>query len=122
MKKLLGLLVGLFLTVSVFGQGKVVFADTDNVAEAKTMGIYHFEFDNTFTDEQISKVKAYYTDYFTVNTLKTDAGIYVTLKLADDSEMSKRVVQRFFVSLNVQKIDVMGTEVLVSEFIKKFVL
>ena len=122
MKKLLSLFVGLLLTVSVFAQGKVVFADIDDVAQAKSLGVYHFEFDNTFTNDQISKVKDYYTAYFKVSTLETENGIFVTLKLVDDSEMAKRVVQRFFVSLNVQKIDVMGTDVEVAEFVRKFVM
>jgi len=123
MKKIFSIVVFSLLTLSAFSQdNKVIFADTDKANEAKSLGVYHFEFDNSFTVEQIEKVRAYYVEYFKVTTMTTEKGIYVTLKLIDDSETAKRVMQRFFSSLYVQKIDVMGTDVEVMVFIQKFVL
>ena len=88
----------------------------------KPLVFFIFELDQSFTVEKIDKVKAYYENYFTVSTMETNAGLYVTIKLVEDTDIAKRVMQRFFSSLEVRKIDVMGSEVEVLAFIEKFVM
>ena len=123
MKKISSIIVGLLLTVSVFAGGKVTFLDTKTANEAKQTGVFHFEFDDTYTVEQINKAKVYYEKYFTVSARKTDTGINVTIKVIDpDDEIARRIEQRFFVTLDVKMIDVMGTDVELMTFLKKFVL
>ena len=122
MRKIFSLLICLCLSMAVYAQGKVSFADTDKIETARSTGVYHFEFDKSFTIEDIEKAKSYYAQYFTVSTMDTEKSIYVTVRFVDDSEIARRVLQRFFSSLKVQEINVSGTDVKVMPFLEKFVL
>ena len=42
MKKIFSVLVCLLLSLSIYAQGKVTFADSNNASEAKTLGVFHF--------------------------------------------------------------------------------
>jgi len=122
MKKLLGLVLGMFLTISTFANGGVTYTDASNAEKSKTDGVFNFSFDSDFSLEDINKTAKYYTNYFTVVPVKTENGINVTIKLVEDNEMARRVVNRFFVSLEVKEINVNGTNVPVEQFVTKYVM
>lgn len=122
MKKVLGLLVGLFLTISTFANGIVTYSDAATAETSKSTGIFNFSFDSNYSIEDINKTANYYTNYFTVTPVKTESGITVKISLVDDNEMARRVITRFFVSLEIKTINVNGTEVKLDEFIKKYVM
>jgi len=122
MKKVLGLLVGLFLTVSTFANGIVTYSDAKTADISKTSGVFNFTFDANYSIADINKTANYYTNYFTVTPVKTEKEITVTISLVDDSEMARRVVTRFFVSLSIKTINVNGTKVMLDEFIKSYIM
>lgn len=122
MKKVLGLLVGLFLTISTFANGIVTYSDAATAAESKTSGVFNFSFDSNYTIEDITKTANYYTNYFTVTPTTSENGIDVKISLASDNEMARRVVTRFFVSLEIQSINVNGTEIKLDDFIETYIM
>ena len=122
MKKVLGLLVGLFLTVSTFANGIVTYSDAATAENAKTVGIFNFSFDSNYSIKDITKTANYYTNYFSVAPLQTENGISVKISLIEDSEMARRVITRFFISLEIKAITVNGKEVKLEEFIKNYVM
>jgi len=122
MKKVLGLLFGLFLTVSTFANGIVTYSDAETAANSKTTGVFNFSFDSSFSIEDINKTANYYTSYFTVKPVKTDKTIEVKINLVDDNPMARRVITRFFVSLNIKTISVNGKDIQIDEFIKTYVM
>jgi hypothetical protein len=122
MKKLLGLVLGMFLTVSTFANGGVTYNDVSTAEKSKTEGVFNFSFDSGFSIDDINKTAKYYTNYFTVTPVKTENGINVTIKLVEDNEMARRVVNRFFVSLEVKEINVNGTMIPVEKFVTKYVM
>jgi hypothetical protein len=121
-KKIFGLLLGMFLTVTTFANGVVTYTDAVKAEKSKTEGAFNFSFDSNFTLEQINKSAAYYKNYFVVTPVKSESGINVNIKLTEDNEMSRRVITRFFVSLEVKEIMVNGALVKTEDFIAKFVM
>jgi hypothetical protein len=122
MKKILGLVLGLFLTVATFANGVVTYSDAATAEKSKTEGAFNFQFDSNFTVEDINKTANYYTSYFTVTPITSENGISVLIKLTDDNEMARRIVTRFFVSLDVREISVSGEVVSIDDFIAKYVM
>jgi hypothetical protein len=122
MKKILGVLFGLFLTTTIYANGVVVYSDVNNAEKAKTEGVFNFKFDTSFKLEDINKTAKYYTSYFTVKPVKVDDGFNVKISLVDDNEMARRVVTRFFVSLNVKEIMVNEKPIPIDDFVAKFVM
>jgi hypothetical protein len=122
MKKVLGLLVGLFLTVSTFANGIVTYSDAATADNAKTSGVFNFSFDSNYSITDITKTANYYTNYFTVTSVQSENGITVKISLVEDSEMARRVVTRFFVSLEVKTIIVDSKEVKTDDFIHTYVM
>jgi len=121
MKTCFSVLIGLFLSVSVFGQ-KVIYTSVDNVNKAKADGIFNFELDKAYSIEKINKTKAYYTEYFTVTTKSIENGTSIQIKLIKETEMARRVIYRFFVSLDAKQIGIMGSPVPLDKFMEKFIL
>ena len=122
MKKILGIVLGMFLTVATFANGVVTYSDAATAEESKTEGVFNFQFDGNFTVEEINKTANYYTSYFTVTPVASADGISVLIKLNDDNEMARRIVTRFFVSLDVREITVEGSVVSIDDFIAKYVM
>ena len=121
-KKIFGLLLGMLLTVSTFANGVVTYTDAANAEKSKSEGVFNFSFDSNFTLEQINKSAEYYKNYFVVTPVKSETGINVNIKLTEDNEMSRRVITRFFVSLEVKELMVNGTPLKTEDFIAKFVM
>jgi len=122
MKKVLGLLVALFLTVSTFANGIVTYSDAATAEKSKTSGVFNFSFDSNYSINDITKTANYYTNYFTVTPIKSENGIAVKISLVDDNEMARRVITRFFVSLEIKTINVSGDEIQLDDFIAKYIM
>ncbi len=122
MKKVLGLMVGMFLTLATFANGVVTYSDANTAEKSKSEGVFHFSFDSEFTQDQIDKAAKYYTSYFTVTPTVTTEGFNVAIKLVEDNEMSRRVITRFFVTLDVNAVNVNGTPIKIDDFIAKYVM
>ncbi|HIP36443.1 MAG TPA: hypothetical protein EYG85_06280 [Crocinitomix sp.] len=122
MKKLLGLVLGMFLTVSVFANGVVTYTSAESAEKSKTEGVFSFSFNSEFSKEEITKAAKYYTSYFTVAVNSSIQGVDVTIKLVDDNEMARRVITRFFVTLEVKEIVVNGKSIMLEDFISTYVM
>lgn len=122
MKKILGLVLGMFLTVATFANGVVTYSDAATAEKSKTEGVFNFAFDSSFSIEEIAKSATYYENYFTVTPVAAETGVTVLIKLVEDNEMSRRVITRFFVSLEVKEIVVNGTAVSIDDFIATYVM
>lgn len=122
MKKIFGIILGLMLSINAFSHGKVIFTDTKDPAAAKELGVFHFQLDENFTLEEINRVKAFYTEYFNVTFTALETGANITITLIDNTESSRRIIHRFFSSLEVNAIDIMGTDVSTDDFMRKFIL
>lgn len=122
MKKLLGLLVGLFLTITTFAQGVVVYDNASTAEKSKKEGVFSFSFSSEYAKEDIVKVSEYYESYFKVTITPNDRGLTVVVKLVEDTEMARKVVTRFFVSLDVRAINVSGTSISIDDFITRYVM
>jgi hypothetical protein len=122
MKKLIGLVLGMFLTVATFANGIVTYSDAETAEKSKTEGVFNFAFDSSFSIEEIDKAATNYESYFLVTSVLSDTGVTVLIKLVDDNEMSRRVITRFFVSLEVKEMVINGSAVTIDDFIATYVM
>ena len=122
MKKIFGLVAGLMMTFAVSAQSGVTFTDANADYNKTTTQTFHFDFSSNYTADQIKEGSQYYLDYFTVTVTEKDGGHAVEIKLVEDTEMSRRVVTRFFVTLGVENIGVNGTNMDVHEFVTQYIL
>lgn len=122
MKKILGLATGLLLTAATFAQSGVTFTDATDGYNKLTAKEFHFVFDNDVTLEKINTNSTYYTDYYTVTATQGASTIDVVITLKEDTEMARRVVSRFFVSLEIRQITVNGKEYEIQEFTSTYLL
>ena len=122
MKKLLGLVLGIFLTVATFANGVVTYSDAATAEKSRTEGVFNFAFDSSFSIEDITKTSTYYENYFTVTPVASENGVTVLISIVEENEMSRRVITRFFVSLDVKEIVVNGSVVTIDDFIATYVM
>lgn len=122
MKKILGLAAGLFLTAATFAQSGVSFNDAQAGYKKEATQTFNFTFDSNYTIEEINKTAAFYTDYFTVAATPATGGTTVAITLVEDNEMARRVISRFFISLECQNITVNGTAMDASEFMSAYIM
>lgn len=122
MKKILGLAVGILLSFATIAQSGVTFLDADGDYNKVTTQTFHFSFPSKITVDQINSNAAFYTSYFTVTATPAGETINVDIKLVEDNEMSRRVISRFFVSLEVQDIIVNGAYVKVPDFMSTYIM
>ncbi len=123
MKKILGLAAGLFLTAMTFAQSGVTFSDASDSYDKATTTSFNFVFNSDYSVEDIDKAATYYTSYFTVATAANGAdGNTVKIDLVEDNDMSRRVITRFFISLEVEQITVSGTDMTVDEFMSTYIM
>jgi hypothetical protein len=57
-----------------------------------------------------------------VSSIQSENAITVKISLVDDNEMARRVITRFFISLEVKTINVNGNEIQLDEFIKTYIM
>ncbi|MBK7130540.1 MAG: hypothetical protein IPM74_09630 [Crocinitomicaceae bacterium] len=123
MKKILGLIAAVIMTSAAFSQAPVTFTDANAGYDKTTASEFHFSFTSAFTVDQIDKAAVYYTSYFTiVATASADGGVNAVIKLVENSEMSRRVITRFFVSLEIQTISAAGTDHPLDDFMATYIL
>ncbi len=121
MKKIFGMVFGLLLGAVAFGQSSVVFTDAIAGYDKATAKEFHFDLSG-FTLDQINSSAGYYTSYFTVKATEAGGKTAVVIALVDDSEMARRVISRFFVSLEVAEISASGANYAVLDFVDKWVM
>ncbi|MEZ4921779.1 MAG: hypothetical protein R2780_01290 [Crocinitomicaceae bacterium] len=122
MKKFLGLAFGLLLTVFTYAQSHVTFNDAASGYDKTAVTTFHFTFDGTFKLDDLNNNAAYYTDYFSVAVEAKDAGFSVTITLAQDDEMSRRVITRYMVTNKVEHVTVNGTDLALDEFMGDYIM
>lgn len=118
MKKILGLAAGLLLTAATFAQSGVTFNDANGSYNKTTTQTFHFTVDAQHSEADVTKAAEYYTSYFTVSY----AAGAVTIQLVEDTEMNRRIIQRFFVTLGVAEITVNGTAIALENFVDTYIL
>lgn len=121
MKKIYSLIFGLLLSVAVIGQN-VSYNDISNPNEAKLNGVFHFSFDSQFTLESLTKASAFYTEHFTALYTQTPDGFDATITILTTDQLSRRVLERYFATLGIQKIDIGGSALETRAFLMKFVM
>ena len=122
MKKILGLAAGLLLTAATFAQAGVKFTDAVDGYNKATAQTFHFNMDSNYTLESINTNAAFYTSYFTVAATPGTSGTDVAITLVEDNEMARRVISRFFISLEVQAVDVNGTKMAIFDFMAAYIM
>jgi hypothetical protein len=121
MKKLISALFSIIVSATVLGQN-VTYTDLSNPNEAKLNGVFHFNFDNTFTEDQLTKASNFYTEHFTAEYKATSAGFEATITIVSDDQLSRRVLERYFATLGIQKIGIDGSFLEVRPFLMKFIM
>ena len=122
MKKILGLAAGLLLTAATFAQKGVQFTDGVDGYNKTTAQTFHFNMESNYTLESINTNAAFYTSYFTVVATPGTAGTTVAITLVEDNEMARRVISRFFISLEVPVITVNGTDMPIFDFMSAYIM
>ena len=122
MKKILGLAAGLLLTAATFAQTGVKFTDAVDGYNKTTATTFHFNLESGFTLESINTTAAFYTSYFTVAATPGTGGTAIAISLVEDTEMARRVISRFFISLEVQNIEVNGTSMPIFDFMDTHIM
>ena len=71
----------------------------------KTNGVYVFQVDaNVYTTEKVKLAGSYYKDNFTVTPKKKGDQIEVQLVLKGVTEQNKKIVTRFFVTMEIKEV------------------
>ena len=122
MKKFLGLATGLLLSVFTLAQHGVTFDDATPEYNKASANSFNFTMADHFSLEDINKTASYYESYFTVSTSAVEGGNNVILTLNEDTDMARRVITRFFVSLEVKDINVNGQHVELNQFITDYIM
>lgn len=117
MKKLLLLFAVTFIATASFAQ-RAVQLTSENLAKAKTSGVYVIATSDDLTATEVEGVKGYYKDYFTV--AMNDAKHEMTVTLIKKEEMNIRVMNRLMVALDVEKFVVDGQGYTFDELYNKF--
>lgn len=121
MKKLLGLFAGLVLSLSALAQD-VEFTDAGETYNKKETLSFNFHFDNTYSAQTLTETGTYYGNYFSTLVVENEDKSYnVTLTLNEESEMGRRVIMRYFVSLEVGTIKAGATEYSTEDFMIQFI-
>jgi hypothetical protein len=90
----------------------------DKIIKSRNTGVYEFQFPTSMNADEISKNAAYYTQYFTVNHEKNSGK--VTITMVENTEKSRLVINRFFISNGVREIAMEGTTYSVEKFYEDF--
>ena len=121
MKKIFGLALGLLLTAFTYGQ-TVTFNDAGANYNKATTTEFNFSLDNTYTNQSISDASTYYTDYFTIVPTATTGGHDINIKLIEDTEINRRIITRFFLTLGAQEITVNGSALTTDDFMQTYIM
>jgi len=101
----MALFVGVFVG---YGQtdAKLKSANTNELRSAKSSGEFLFTMPSGVSKKEIDESAEYYTMYFMVEYIEKSHQVKIRMKTND--EKSRRVILRFFVSLNIRQIELEG--------------
>ena len=121
MKTFLLILSLLFVGFSTINaQSYAISADVKKLEIAKTTGVYEFVMGADVTEEKVTEVSKYYTEYITITFDAATSKSTITLVNID--EKSKMVMARFFGAIGAENI-MMGEELMsVSDYLQKYIL
>ncbi|MBL7897716.1 MAG: hypothetical protein JNJ99_04200 [Crocinitomicaceae bacterium] len=122
MKKILGLAVLVMFSMITMAHSGVAFTNSTEGYNKASTQTFNFAFSTPHTIENIKAAAAYYTSYFTTTVAQEGDKIAVKITLVEDTEMSRRVISRFFTTLEVKSIEVNGLDVVLNEFMDTYVL
>lgn len=124
MKKILALVTGLLFAAFSYGQSTVVFTDAGDGYDKAATTSFNFIFSPVHSKDDIMSNAAYYESYFST-TVETagSAGNTVTLSLVGENpEMERRVIMRLLVNMDVDQINVNGTEMERNDFMNTYIM
>jgi hypothetical protein len=122
MKKILGLAVLVMFSVITMAHSGVAFTNSTDGYNKSTTQTFNFAFSTHHTVDDINAAASYYTSYFTTTVAQEGGHISVKITLVEDTEMSRRVISRFFTTLEVKAIEVNGADVMLTDFMDTYVL
>ena len=122
MKKILGLAAGILLSAMTFAQTTVTFNDAGANYDAASTTVFHFTFDASYAEADLNSQASYYADYFTTSIEASGTGHTVTFTLVEDTDMARRVISRYFISLDVPSVKADGKDYTVDEFFPAFIM
>ena len=123
MKKFLGLAAALLFTAFSYAQATVSFSDATADYDKTATTSFNFMFSPIHTAEDIKSNAAYYESYFLVTVESAgSAGNKVNIALVEDNEMARRVIMRLLVNLDIDAINVNGTEMERNDFMTKYIM
>lgn len=117
MKKLIVLTLVSLATVFSYGQ-KIATATPEALQKAKASGVVVFTVPADITAAEVDGVKNYYKEYFTTTLDEKKHELTITLIKTD--EMSKQVINRLMVSLDIRDYKIGSDELSFDEVFEKF--
>lgn len=121
MKKVLSLIAVVMITAIGFGQTSVKFTDAKAGYDKTATTSFNFLFGPEIQKDEIDNSAAYYESYFSVSVNPAENGNNVTITLVEDNDMSRRVILRLFVSLEVNNIEAEGQKMDKNDFMTKYI-
>jgi hypothetical protein len=122
MKKLISTLAFLMIVAVSFAQQLTVNGGAEALKKSKaSTGVFEF----TSTGIELSAIEQHaktYASWFTVTASEGKAGIAISIKMHKNESQTRRVMHRYFVTINVGSVVVDGNEMKVDEFIEKFII
>lgn len=117
MKKLIVLTLVSLATVFSYGQ-KIATATPEALQKVKSSGVVVFGVPADITAAEVDGVKNYYKEYFTTTLDEKKHELTITLIKTD--EMSKQVINRLMVSLDIRDYKIGSDELSFDEVFEKF--
>jgi hypothetical protein len=122
MKKIALLVLLSFFGLQLNAQEEVSYKakveSMDKIIKSRNTGIYEFQFPTSMNADEISKNAAYYTQYFTVDHDKSTGKVII--KMVENNERNRMVINRFFVSNRVREVVMEGTTYSFEKFYEDF--
>ncbi|MFN3342750.1 MAG: hypothetical protein ACK40M_08645 [Flavobacteriales bacterium] len=122
MKKLLSTLVFVLIATFGFSQNLTATGGSAALGKAKaSTGV--FEFTATGLDiASINQNAKTYASWFTVAAKEGKGSISLSITMHKNESQTRRVMHRYFVTLNVQTVTVDSTEMKVEDFVEKYLI
>ena len=118
MKNIIVILAVLFFGMGVFAQTAKVNGNENTFKEQLASNHITYILPENTTSEMVEKSAQYYIDYFNVEF--DEKSKKATLKLINNDEASRRVINRFLLSTGVRTINFDGNDYKIMEFYSKY--
>lgn len=109
----------LFITGTAYGQMRRV-VETDKIealTASREKGEFHFQLPADLTNAEVERASSYYTKSFTV--VYNQKSHEAVLTLTENTAANRKVIKRFFISLNVELFQVEGQNLNLEDFYQK---